>query len=156
MGVMNPYESPALESRPPFTLRRAIGLVLLIWSGLMAVSAAWPPIAMIYMRESRGDIIASGLSVSGMMIVAALFTFWLGWRRWSVSKELKQNYEHQQINAEADHQPSADLISQRADSAAEQHGDREQRSRLNRTGDDHVASGKRSQRHEDGHPEHPR
>jgi hypothetical protein len=122
----------------------------------IVVFLAVSPLVLMMLKEEPVEVIASGIGWMCLMALPALGSFWLGWRRWSVSKELKQNYEHQQINAEADHQPSADLVSQRADSAAEQHGDREQRSGLNRTGDDHVASGKRSQRHEDGHREHPR
>jgi hypothetical protein len=84
----NPYQSP-IESgeQPRFTLRRAVGMVIIVLSGMMAASAAFPPVILVVHQESRVELIVGALMGTGLMLLAALGTFWLGWRRWRVPRQ---------------------------------------------------------------------
>jgi hypothetical protein len=85
----NPYQSPnesGEQQQPRFNLRRAVGMVFIILSGIIAAVAPFPLVIMLVMGASDDQIIAAvGWLI--LMSLAALGAFWIGWRRWRVPRQ---------------------------------------------------------------------
>ena len=84
MGVMNPYFSPESTDRPSARRRVDGGLTLIVLSGIMLAAAVFPAVAVVVRPPESSEVVLGAGLIAWMMLLAAIGTFWLGWRRWRV------------------------------------------------------------------------